>query len=567
MSVHVKGVALYIRNVAVTHEIERYKNGSHANLALTFAPGFPTLSFSGAIFQRSHVRPMLYRPRAKRQRQRQLGAIGTKALRDREVTDMPHGPQVSNGTSIQLPLRKILAGFDPSPELAAILTVYFVQGALGISRLAVSFFMKDTLGLSPAESAALGGAALLPWLIKPLYGFLSDSLPVFGYRRRSYLIAAGVLGATSWLSLSTFVDSAFWTLVATVASSLSVAVSDVVADSIVVEKVRGLSDERSGALQSLCWGTSAVGGLISAYFSGSLLETIGVREIFAITAVLPLLTSLLAGLINENKVPPLSVSTFIPSAKKRSLSLWKALKNPKVYLPIAFIFAWQATPSPESAMFFFTTNELHFGPEFLGRVRLVSSGAALIGLWLYRTYLRDVELKVFFLWATLLSVPLSLTQVVLVTRANVALGISDQLFALSDSAVLTALGQVAFMPTLVLAARMCPPGVEGTLFAAIMSIYNGSGAVSSELGALLTSALGVTDSNFDNLWLLVLLCSFSSLLALPLLQFLDPPAYESSEKGEAFTLQTDESHASDSTVSAESRATTPSTGVDSTENA
>ncbi|CAN8072108.1 unnamed protein product [Agarophyton chilense] len=535
---------------------------THNNLRTTFGFASSSTVFS---FSKHFKRNGLSRSRPEliAEGRRRHGAFGIKALRDRETTDMPHGPQVQSGTNIQLPLRQVLAGFDPSPELAAILTVYFVQGALGISRLAVSFFMKDTLGLSPAESAALSGAALLPWLIKPVYGFLSDSLPVFGYRRRSYLIASGALGAAGWLSLSTFVDSAFWTLLATVASSLSVAVSDVVADSIVVERVRGLPDERSGALQSLCWGTSAIGGLISAYFSGSLLETIGVREIFAVTATLPLLTALLAGLISENKVPPMSMSSFLPSAKNRTLSLWKALKNPKIYLPIAFVFAWQATPSAESAMFFFQTNELHFGPEFLGRVRLVSSGAALLGLWLYRTYLRKLDLKVFFLWATLVSVPLSLTQVLLVTRANVALGISDQLFALSDSAVLTALGQVAFMPTLVLAARLCPPGVEGTLFAAIMSIYNGSGAVSGELGALLTTALGVTDSNFDNLWLLVMICSFSSLLALPLLNFLDMPADGKLDDRQAFILESEGEQSSSSSIITESNAiSTPARGRD-----
>ena len=52
-------------------------------------------------------------------------------------------------------------------------------------------------------------------------------------------------------------------------------------------------------------------------------------------------------------------------------------------------------------------------------------------------------------------------------------------FALTDTVVLTVLGQVAFMPTLVLASSLCPPGVEGTLFATLMSIYNASGTVST----------------------------------------------------------------------------------------
>lgn len=42
------------------------------------------------------------------------------------------------------------------------------------------------------------------------------------------------------------------------------------------------------------------------------------------------------------------------------------------------------------------------------------------------------------------------------TGTNRALGLSNELFVLGDSVVLTVLGQVAFMPVLVLAARLCP---------------------------------------------------------------------------------------------------------------
>lgn len=38
--------------------------------------------------------------------------------------------------------------------------------------------------------------------MQPLYGFLSDGFPILGYRRRSYMALAGVLGALSWFALS-----------------------------------------------------------------------------------------------------------------------------------------------------------------------------------------------------------------------------------------------------------------------------------------------------------------------------------------------------------------------------
>ena len=58
----------------------------------------------------------------------------------------------------------------------------------------------------------------------------------------------------------------------------------------------------AGSLQSLCWGSSAIGGIASAYFSGSLIESLGTRGVFGITAVFPLIVSLTAFLITESPV-------------------------------------------------------------------------------------------------------------------------------------------------------------------------------------------------------------------------------------------------------------------------
>jgi hypothetical protein len=88
------------------------------------------------------------------------------------------------------------------------------------------------------------------------------------------------------------------------------------------------------------------------------------------------------------------------------------------------------------------------------------------------------------------------------------------------------------MPVLVLSARLCPAGIEATLFALLMSIWNLSGLLSQELGALLTSWLGVTETNFDKLWLLVIITNLSTLIPLPFLGWLpaiDPKELEENE--------------------------------------
>lgn len=415
--------------------------------------------------------------------------------------------------------KNLLFGNEPTTELLAILSVYFVQGVLGLARLAVSFFLKDELGFTPAQMGALMGVAAIPWILKPLFGFLSDGLPIFGYRRRPYLVLSGVLGTLSWLCMANLVHTMVGATLALLVSSLSVAMSDVIVDSLVVERARKESLARAGSLQSLTWGISAIGGLITAYFSGFLLAHVSTRTVFTITSLFPLIVILVAGLIAEEKSTDQSNPSAIAIGKQIQ-QVGQAIRQKSILLPTIFIFLWQATPSADSAFFFFTTNELGFEPEFLGQVRLVSSFAALVGIGIYQKFLKTIPFRQILGWSTVISCLLGLTTLLLVTHANRAIGIDDHWFSLGDSLILTVMGQIAFMPVLVLSARLCPPGIEATLFALLMSIWNLSGLLSSELGAFLTHWLGISETNFDNMWLLITITNFSTLLPLFLLGWL-----------------------------------------------
>jgi folate/biopterin transporter len=418
----------------------------------------------------------------------------------------------------------VLFGNEPTPELVAILCVYFVQGILGLARLAVSFFLKDELGLNPAQVGALLGVAAIPWTIKPVFGFLSDGMPLFGYRRRSYLIGSGILGAIAWLSLATVVDSSWKATAAILAASLSVAISDVIVDSLVVERARKETLGQAGSLQSLSWGVAALGGLVTAYLSGLLLAHFSSRVVFGITATFPLLVSAVAWLIAEEKVNRDSQNAELENSdrgiKHQIKQLRGAIAQKSILLPTAFLFLWQATPSADSAFFFFTTNELGFEAEFLGRVRLVTSLASLLGVWLFQRFLKGISFRKILGWSIVISTLLGMTSLILVTHANRTLGIGDRWFSLGDSLILTVMGQIAWMPVLVLSARLCPPGIEASLFALLMSIVNLSSLLSQELGALLTHWLGVTETNFDKMWLLVLIANLSTLLPLPFIKWL-----------------------------------------------
>jgi folate/biopterin transporter len=414
--------------------------------------------------------------------------------------------------------QKILLGNEPSAELIVIITIYFVQGILTLSRLAVSFFLKDELLLSPVQMSAIIGIGTIPWMIKPLYGFISDSLPLFGYHRKPYIVLSGIIGCAAWVCLGTVVNNSSTATIMIILTFLSLAISDVIVDSIVVERARSESEAKIGSLQSLCWGSSAVGALCTAYFSGLLLEYFTTRTVFLITASFPLIVSSVAWFIAEQPIDKDAKKSN--NIKNQLLQIRQAITQKVIWLPTLFIFIWQATPNADSAFFYFTTNELHFQPEFLGRVRLVTSFASLLGVWAFQRYFKTVPFRIIFSWGIFVSTALGMTTLLLVTHTNRLLGIDDHWFSLGDSLILTVIGQVVFMPVLVLSTRLCPPGIEATFFAVLMSVMNFGGTVSYWIGSLMMKWLGITEYQFDSLWLLIIITNCTSLIPILFIKWL-----------------------------------------------
>ena len=87
-----------------------------------------------------------------------------------------------------------------------------------------------------------------------MYGILSDTLPVQGYHRTPYILAAALSGCVSWFGLGVIVTGS----VAVVAiflliANYSIASPDVIIDASVAERCRD-RPEFASDLQTLCWG-------------------------------------------------------------------------------------------------------------------------------------------------------------------------------------------------------------------------------------------------------------------------------------------------------------------------
>src|SRR5205085_6965477 len=92
--------------------------------------------------------------------------------------------------------------------------------------------------------------ANLPWVIKPAYGLLSDFFPIFGYRRKSYLLLLNLLAAISFL-LVAGIHSTGALLIMLTLTGVGVAASDVVVDAMMVQT--GQETGRTRLFQSAQW--------------------------------------------------------------------------------------------------------------------------------------------------------------------------------------------------------------------------------------------------------------------------------------------------------------------------
>ncbi len=380
--------------------------------------------------------------------------------------------------------------------------------------VAMRYWMMDTVKVQPSQMAAIFGVAAIPWCLKPIYGFVSDSYPLFGYRRRSYMVISSFVSSYMWMLLPFVPHDEFCITLVMTLSSGSLCFADVMADSLLVEVARSESEENKGIIQSWTWIMRFTGGLLAAGLGAIAYDNMGATNVFLINSMIPVLIAIISVYIPDKKTNKRT------NWKVTGSKLWKAVRLPSIYKPALFIFLICVTPSAGGAMTFFYDRDLKFTPDEFGALVVCGFLVQILGTFVYKRWLRQVSFIKIFGCALALSFFLEQTLLLLVLHVNRDLGIPDYVFAFSERVVLTLIGQFITMPMVVLGARLCPEGVEATLYALLMSVTNLGGVISSEWGSLFTSMFGVTSTNFDNLWKLVLLCNMFDIIPICCLRLL-----------------------------------------------
>jgi folate/biopterin transporter len=449
---------------------------------------------------------------------------------------------------------------------------YGVNQGFGVSvaGMARRYFFADILHLDGATIGRYTTAAMIPWSIKPVIGMLSDSFPAFGFHRTSYIAGAGLCGLLAYACLGLMPLAAVASVLFFFLVNLSVAVPDVMIDGTTAELSKK-APEHASDLQSLSWGALSIGGICACSTSGLLIEYVGPQKLFLILCccslaiVIPAMlrwlpeqrvakedrrlnTSLLfenkwvvllAALMTLVSVSLSAMNVLVDNPHARgiftlvagfaiAIGVYMSLRNisPLLAKTALFIFLRECMqPGLGDAMFIWL-KDYPEGPQFSARVMgwmdCFGYVGLLLGVTLYNKYLTHVSYQKIFLIAQVAMVLANMFDLVLVKRWNLLLDIPDIVFIAGDDTFTTIMGRFFSMPMLVLASKVCPDGLEATLFALLMALSNFGAAISQFFGVTLCEVFGIVGDSFDRLPDAVIAKSLFRLVPIPLIFLLVP---------------------------------------------
>ena len=435
------------------------------------------------------------------------------------------------------PIREFRLAYLP------LLMIYFAYGALGITAVADSFWVKQSLTMTPEDLASLGVWLTLPWTVKMVFGELVDAVPLLGSQRRAYVFLGASLVATGLVLLAgaaggwiTFARPDTIYVLASLLTVTGVVLQDVVADAMSTEVVarnnsdgtprdKAAVDRDLGMVQVLGRLALSLGIFSVAWLSGYLAQVLSYQTVFLIGLAVPLISvtgailvrletaaprpvdwRLLAGglafgivvtLLGVAGVPFSQEIIFIISMTVIILMLRRvtASVDDETRLRIAYaavvIFAFRAVPGVGAGYQWFSIDRLGFDEAFFGVLQQIGAGIGLVSAWLLSDTITRQPVARVMLWLTILGAVLAIPNLLLVYEVyhwtERVLGIGARQIAILDTAVQSPLINISMIPMLTLIAIYAPAGHRATWFALMASLMN----MALVAGQLLTKYLNM----------------------------------------------------------------------------
>jgi len=403
----------------------------------------------------------------------------------------------------------------PSRNAVVIAAGIFATG-LGwpglIGRLPFGLLLKNGLRLPPEQVAAFWAVGTLAWYLKPAVGLLCDAWPIFGTRRRGYLLGGSVVACLSWTAFGVL-PRTFGVLMTVMATlNLGLVVVSVSIGGMLVEE--GQRRGVTGRLSALRTALEGIMQLVAGPLGGLLAVTAFVVTALSGAVIVAVFLIVALLLYQEPGHAPANAAAVWATARAHFRTI---VRSRSMWMTSLLIFLVFLSPGLQTPLLYYQQDVLKLDARFMGILQLAGGAGVLAGAAVYAWLCRRLPLR----WTLVAGIILN------TTTALAFLAYRSATAALVIQATVGLIGAVATLPLYDLAVRATPEGSESFGFALMMSVRDiALFAISDPLGSLLYGRLHL---GFDKL---VLANAGSTLAVLLFVPFL-PAALLSPREGGA----------------------------------
>jgi len=327
---------------------------------------------------------------------------------------------------------------------------------LQIPNLPFKLLLKEELGLAATAVSSFLLIAHLPSYIKPLFGILTDAVPMAGTRRRSYLLTSLVAGGAFWLLLA--VVPRTWHLLLWTYLFLYAALNliSTVLGGLMVEV--GKRHHNTGQLSAQRVGITRFIPLIADPLGGLLAKTAFIY------------TASIAAFLHWILVPLFWLKLREPRAERGPGETLAEVKRQgralvtsrDLWAAAGLVVLVVAAPGFETALLYHQRDQLGFDQAFIGALGMMKGLGAIAGAALYSVMCRRMPLRLV----------MTLTIVIHGALTLLYLGYRTPLSAILITGIDGTTMVLALLPLYDLAIRATPRGSEALGYSVLMSVWN-----------------------------------------------------------------------------------------------
>ena len=453
--------------------------------------------------------------------------------------------------------------------VGAFATTFAQSRVLGA--LPTTFLLKNQFQLPQQDVAFFFFWVTFPWQIKPIVGVLVDAFPIFGTRRRHYMMLGAAAAGLTWAALAPASVSYTPLLLTMLAMNVATIFPSTVMGGLMVEA--GQTYGASGTMSSIRQGVQSVAGSLAPAVGGylaarayGLTATVGALTAFSLavctffllkespvapaaatgpaaaarprpaltgpTIAMVVMTAITIGLYVGTALTQVAIVLFSlvlvlaaivglcvvrtanPVIIRAQDQLGQILESRTLWLSVVMILLVYTVPGLNTALVYRQTDVLKFSPTFIGALDTIGNVLGLGGAAFYAAFCRRISLR------TMLVVGIGLNGLLTLLFLVYTSGTAPYVHGVVG--FMSIVTEVAIMD---LCIRSTPKGCEALGFALLISVRNFGISMSDVIGTQMIDAYHIAFNS------LVVVNAATTILVLAFVPFL-PKALISRREGD-----------------------------------